>query len=126
MLQDEFELAIKPILNMAAIEFTKAVFETKFMDVLYDDADYKKLESGLGKVCQDLTHQVFGDSVELEKKEWMRQAMMPDLEWLSKIDLIREKVHEASGVPMLHVNEQEAGKLLERLQQEQDRIREQA
>ena len=111
---------------MAAIEFTKAVFETKFMDALYDDADYKKLESGLGKVCQDLRLQVFGESAELEKKEWMRQAMMPDLEWLSKIDLIREKVHEASGVPMLHVNEQEAGKLLERLQEEQDRIREQA
>ena len=41
---DEFVPAIKPILRMAAIEFTKAVFETKFMDAYYDDSDYKKLE----------------------------------------------------------------------------------
>ena len=41
---DELVNAIKPILRMAAIEFTKAVFETKFMDEYYDDSDYKKLE----------------------------------------------------------------------------------
>ena len=51
---------------------------------------------------------------------------MPDLEWLSKFDSIREKVHKAAGVPLLHINEQEAKKLLNRLQKEQDRVREQA
>ena len=44
MKPDEFVPAIKPILRMAAIEFTKAVFETKIMDEYYDDTDYKKLE----------------------------------------------------------------------------------
>ena len=44
---DEFVPAIKPILRMAAIEFTKAVFDTKFMDEYYDDADFKKLENGV-------------------------------------------------------------------------------
>ena len=35
-------------------------------------------------------------------------------------------MHEAAGVPMLHINEEEAKKMLLRLQKEQDRVREQA
>ena len=98
----------------------------KIMDEYYDNADFKKLESGIEKVCEDLKHSVFGDTTELEKKDWIRQVLMPDLKWLSKFDSIRKKVHEASGVPLLHINEQEAKKLLERLQKEQDKVREQA
>ena len=113
---DELALAIRPILKLAAIEFTKTVFETKFMDAYYDDADFKKLESGIEKVCEDLKRKVFGEAAELEKKDWIQKVLMPDLKWLSKFDSIRKKVHEASGVPMLHINEQEAKKLLIRLQ----------
>ena len=51
---DEFVIAIKPILRLAAIEFTRTVFETEFMDIYYDDSDFKKLENGLEKVCEDL------------------------------------------------------------------------
>ena len=51
---DEFVTAIKPIFKMAAIEFTRAIFETKFMDQLYEDSDYELLESGIEKVCDDL------------------------------------------------------------------------
>ena len=78
--------AIKPILRIAAIEFTKTVFETKFMDKYYDDSDYKNLEYGLEKVCEDLKHKVFGEATQLEKKDWMRQAIKPDLKWLSRFD----------------------------------------
>ena len=39
---------------MAAIEFTRAVFETGYMENLYNDTDYKKLESGIEKICVDL------------------------------------------------------------------------
>ena len=42
------------------------------MDAYYDEADYKKLEQGLEKVCEDLKDKVFGESKELEKKDWMR------------------------------------------------------
>ena len=66
---------------------------------------------------------MFGEATELDKQEWIRQAMMPNLKWLSKLDTIREKVHSAAKVPMLHINEQEAQKLLDRLQQEQEKIR---
>ena len=58
---------------------------------------------------------MFGEATELEKKDWIRQALKPDLKWLSKLDFIRRKVHEAAGVPMLHKNEQEAKKMLVRL-----------
>ena len=34
--------------------------------------------------------------------------MMPKIEWLFQLDTIRERVHEASGVQMLHINEHEA------------------
>ena len=48
--------------------------------------------------------------------------MTPDFEWLYKLQKIREKVHEVSDVPMLHINEQEAKKALrlkiERLEEE--------
>ena len=46
--------ATKPIFRMAAIEFTKAVFETGFTENLYEKSDYDKLESGIDKVCDDL------------------------------------------------------------------------
>ena len=48
------ENAIKPILKMAAIDFTKAVFETKSMHKFYDDSDFDKLESGIVKISNDL------------------------------------------------------------------------
>ena len=72
---DEFVTAIKPILRIAAIEFTKTVFETEFTDIYYDDSDFKKLENGLEKVCEDLKRKVFGEATELEKKDWMKQAL---------------------------------------------------
>ena len=75
--------AIRAILKMASIEFTKAVFETKFMEKLYDDSHFEKLESGIEKICNSLRQEVFGEAAELEKHEWIHQAMMPKLEWLS-------------------------------------------
>ena len=69
---------------------------------------------------------MFGGATELNKQDWIQQAIMPDCKWLSQLDKIRERVHEASGVPMLHINEHEAEKLLQRLHQEQKEIREQA
>ena len=75
---DKFVDAIRPILRMAAIEFTKAVFETKFMEQLFDDSHFNKLESGINKICNDLKLKVFEEATELNKKEWVRKAMMPD------------------------------------------------
>ena len=80
---EKFVDAIRPILKMAAIDFTKAVFETKFMDQLYEESHFNKLESGIEKVCNTLKQKVFGEKTELDKKEWVRQAMMPDLKWLA-------------------------------------------
>ena len=68
---------------MAVIQFTNAVFETKFMEKLYDDSHFEKLESGIEKICDTLKQEVFGEAAELEKQEWIQQAMMPKLEWLS-------------------------------------------
>ena len=44
--------------------------------------------------------------------------MTPGFSWLFKLDGVRKRVHKAAGVPMLHVNEQEARRHLDRLQQE--------
>ena len=86
---EKFVGAVRAILRMGAIEFTKAVFETKYMDTLYDDSHYKKLETGIDKICEDLKQKVFGEATELDKKEWMRQAMEPEFEWLFTIETIR-------------------------------------
>ena len=75
--------AIRPILKMAVIQFTNAVFETKFMEKLYDDSHLERLDSGIEKICNTLKQEVFGEAAELEKQEWIQQAMMPKLEWLS-------------------------------------------
>ena len=69
---------------------------------------------------------MFGEATELEKQEWKNKAMMTDFQWFFMIESIRDKVFEVSKVPKLHINEHEAKKLLERLQKEQDKIREQA
>ena len=51
---------------------------------------------------------MFVEATELDKKEWIRQAMMPDFEWFSQLDTIRKRVHKAAELPMLHINEHEA------------------
>ena len=53
---------------MGAIEFTKAVFETNFMEKLYDESHFKKLESGIEQICNSLKQEVFGEAAELEKQ----------------------------------------------------------
>ena len=53
------------------------------MEKLYDDSHFEKLESGIEKICNTLKQEVFGEAAELEKQEWIQQAMMPKLEWLS-------------------------------------------
>ena len=92
---------------------------------MYNESDYDRLESGIEKVCDDLKKEVFGDATELDKQDWIQKTILPEFSWLSQLDAIRERVHRASGVPMLHINEHEAEKLLQRLHQEQKRIREQ-
>ena len=57
---------------MAAIDFPKAVFETKFMEKLYDDSHFKKLESGIEEICDTLKQNVFGEAAKLEKQEWIQ------------------------------------------------------
>ena len=84
-----------------------------------DTINFDKLESGIDKICNDLKQQVFGEAKEIDKQDWMQQAIMPDCEWLSQLDKIRERVHKASKVPMLHINEHGAEKMLQRLHQEQ-------
>ena len=42
--------------------------------------------------------------------------MSPDFGWFSNLEKIRNRVHEASAVPMLHVNEEEAKKKALRLE----------
>ena len=72
MKPDKFARSIGSILKMAAIDFTKAVFQTGYMDDPYDDLAYKKLESGIEKICMDLKHEIFGGQEKLQKEEWMQ------------------------------------------------------
>ena len=96
------------------------------MDSLYDDSHYERLEQGIEQISAGLQQKVFGEAIELDKKDWVKQALTKEFEWLFTLETIRQRVHEAAGVPQLHVNEHEARRLLERLQSEQDKIREQA
>ena len=48
----------------------------------------------------------------------MKKSFVSDLSWLYKLESIREKIHENAKVPMLHVNEAEAKKMLARIKQE--------
>ena len=60
MQPDRFVRAVKSILCMAAIDFTKAVFATGYMENLYDASVYKKLEFGIDRICEDLKNEIFG------------------------------------------------------------------
>ena len=46
----------------------------------------------------------------------MKKSFVSELSWLYKLESIREKIHENANVPMLHVNEEEAKKMLARIQ----------
>ena len=50
----------------------------------------------------------------------------PEIEWLFSFDTIREKIHEISNIEMLHINENEAQKLFNRLKRQQQMMREKA
>ena len=54
MQPDKLARSIGSILKIAAIDFTKAVLQTGYMDNPYDDSVYKKLESGIEKICEYL------------------------------------------------------------------------
>ena len=41
------------------------------MEEIYDDSQFKKLESGIEKICNTLKQEVFGEAVEIEKQEWI-------------------------------------------------------
>ena len=61
---------------------------------------------------------MFGEATEVDRIVWKKKAFTSDLAWLFKIETIRDKVHETAGVPMLHVSEAEAQRLLLRIQRE--------
>ena len=86
------------------------------------------LEAGIEKVCEDIRQEVFGGATKIDQKEWVYKAMSPDFEWLYKFETIRKRVHEASDVPLLHINDREAKKALisenERLRKENLRLQE--
>ena len=63
----------------------------------------------------DLKNEIFGEKMVLDKHRWMKLSHSPELQWLFSFDSIREKVHTEAKVKMLHVNQQEAEKLLNRL-----------
>ena len=56
----------------------------------------------------------------------MKKSFVSELSWLYKLEAIREKIHQNANIPMLHVNEAEAKKMLARIKQEQDLIIEKA
>ena len=103
---------------MAAISFSKAVYETKYMDDPYTEQDYSKLEIAIDQLSEDIKQQVFGQAPEVDRIVWKKKAFTTDLAWLFKIETIRDKVHETAGTPILHVNEAEAQRLLLRIQRE--------
>ena len=45
---------------MAAIDFSKAVYETEYMDDPYTEQDYNKLEIAIDQLSEDLKQKVFG------------------------------------------------------------------
>ena len=45
---------------MGAIGFSKAVYETKYLDDQYSELDYNKLEMAIDQLSEDLKQQVFG------------------------------------------------------------------
>ena len=106
---------IKFILNMASIDFIKAVVETGYMDNFYDSNQFSSLKSGIDQVTIDFKDEIFGERMELEEREWLLHALAPESAWLFEFSSIREKVHSKASVELLHVNALEAKKLFDRL-----------
>ena len=122
----KFQKSITDIFKIACIDLPKAVSETGYMPNYYEDSEYQKLLDTITKLSKVLKDEIFENSAELKDKEWIAKAMMPEYNWLFSLSTIRERVFKDAYVPERHINEEEAHKLLTRLKQQQDKIKEQA
>ena len=75
----------------------------------------------------ELARNVFGEKDPLDLSIWLNIAENESyLDWLWSFELIRKEIFDRAGIQMLHINQQEAAKHLERMQNLQNRIRERA
>ena len=119
MQPDLFKETIINILQLASTNFLKAVVEADYTKEFYSREQNEELESSIVQLSEDLTQEVFGELIDLQVSEWMKKSHSTDFVWLFKFDTIRAKIHELANVEMLHINEQEAEKLLQRLGHQQ-------
>ena len=96
------------------------------MPNFYGDQEYESLFKVITKQSNDLKDEVFGDLAELDDQTWLEKSMLPEFKWMFSLSTIRQKIFIDSKIPERHINEEEAHKLLARLKQQQNKIREQA
>ena len=126
MKPDKFNQSITDIFKMACVDLPKAVSQTGYMPNFYGDQEYESLFKVITKQSNDLKDEVFGDLAELDDQTWLEKSMLPEFKWMFSLSTIRQKIFIDSKIPERHINEEEAHKLLARLKQQQNKIREQA
>ena len=108
MQSKRFADAIRTICQLATLEFMKAVIETGYIDELYQKGDYESIQLATELISQEFKEEIFGESTEIDTKQWMMRALTPVCAWMFSYPSIREKVHAKANVKMLHVNQKEA------------------
>ena len=119
-----FQKFVNSILQMASINFIKAVVEIGYMDDLFHSSHYEEIQSSIDTISQDLARDIFGEILTMKTEEWIKKAHSVEHSWLFSFLTIREKIFTVSTVDTLHINEKEAERLFNRLKRQQQILRE--
>ena len=74
----------------------------------YSNDLLNKLKGSARKISQDVTEQVYGANDEIKTTQLRKTLSSKEFGWLQSDESIREKLHETAKVEMLHINEGEA------------------
>ena len=86
---DLFEATIKTICKMASSDLIRAAVEIGSLDNFYDSIQLQTLESAIDAISQELSKEIFDESKELDKVDWINKSSDPELQWLFSFESIR-------------------------------------
>ena len=74
------------------------------MEDLYSKGDYESIQQAIELISQQFREEIFGESTEIDAKQWMMKALTPVCDWIFSYPAIREKVHIKANIKLLHIN----------------------
>ena len=92
----------------------------------YTSTHYESLDKAIKQISLEFRQKIFDEKISIEKSDWITKSHTTECAWLFSFEKIRDKVFAKANIEKKHVNEDEAKKLLTRLNRKQEQLKEQA